>query len=50
MSANAKRESSAVPVDIAFITVNYNTLDCISQLAESPKTGRPVYVYFYRGG
>lgn len=33
MSANAKRESSAVPVDIAFITVNYNTLDCISQLA-----------------
>ncbi len=28
-----KEESSRVPVDIAFITVNYNTLECIRQLA-----------------
>jgi N-acetylglucosaminyl-diphospho-decaprenol L-rhamnosyltransferase len=32
-SANAKGESSVVPVDIAFITVNYNTLECVRQLA-----------------
>ena len=32
MSANANCERSVVPVDIAFITVNYNTLQCISQL------------------
>jgi N-acetylglucosaminyl-diphospho-decaprenol L-rhamnosyltransferase len=34
LSANAKRGSSAVTVDIAFITVSYNTLACIRQLAE----------------
>jgi GT2 family glycosyltransferase len=26
-------ERSVVPVDIAFITVNYNTLECVKQLA-----------------
>ncbi len=31
--ASAKWESSVVPVDIAFITVNYNTLECVSQMA-----------------
>lgn len=32
MSANPKQGSSLLPVDIAFVTVNYNTLECISQL------------------
>ena len=32
MSADAKQDSSVVPVDIAFITVNYNTLECVRQL------------------
>jgi GT2 family glycosyltransferase len=32
-SANGEGESSVVPVDIAFITVNYNTLEYVSQLA-----------------
>ena len=32
-SANGGGESSVVPVGIAFITVNYNTLECVSQLA-----------------
>jgi N-acetylglucosaminyl-diphospho-decaprenol L-rhamnosyltransferase len=27
-----KQERSVLPVDIAFITVNYNTLECVSQL------------------
>jgi N-acetylglucosaminyl-diphospho-decaprenol L-rhamnosyltransferase len=31
--ANPKQELCAVPVDIAFITVNYNTLECVKQLA-----------------
>jgi GT2 family glycosyltransferase len=32
MSANLKQENPVVPTDIAFITVNYNTLECISRL------------------
>jgi N-acetylglucosaminyl-diphospho-decaprenol L-rhamnosyltransferase len=31
-SSNANQEFPVVPVDIAFITVNYNTLDCVRQL------------------
>src|SRR5260221_10075283 len=30
--ARVKQERSFVPIDIAFITVNYNTLECVSQL------------------
>jgi N-acetylglucosaminyl-diphospho-decaprenol L-rhamnosyltransferase len=33
-SSNPKQESSVVPVDIAFITVNYNTLECVKKLAD----------------
>jgi GT2 family glycosyltransferase len=31
-SSNAAQDFPAMPVDIAFITVNYNTLDCVRQL------------------
>ena len=31
-SASAKQERSVLPVDIAFITVNYNTLECVREL------------------
>jgi N-acetylglucosaminyl-diphospho-decaprenol L-rhamnosyltransferase len=34
-------ESSVVPVDIAFITVNYNTLECVSQLTSFFQSLRP---------
>lgn len=32
-SSNAGQKSPATPVDIAFITVNYNTLECVKNLA-----------------
>jgi N-acetylglucosaminyl-diphospho-decaprenol L-rhamnosyltransferase len=38
MSADTKEEGSAVPVDIAFITVNFNTLQWIIRLADFFKT------------
>jgi N-acetylglucosaminyl-diphospho-decaprenol L-rhamnosyltransferase len=38
LSADIKGERSAVPVDIAFITVNFNTLQWITRLADFFKT------------
>jgi N-acetylglucosaminyl-diphospho-decaprenol L-rhamnosyltransferase len=33
LPARARGEISVVPVDIAFVTVNYNTLECVKRLA-----------------
>jgi GT2 family glycosyltransferase len=38
VAANAKGEYYSVPVEITFITVNYNTLECVRQLAGFFKT------------
>jgi len=47
MSAIAKGESSVVPVDIAFITVNYNTLECVSQLSSFFESLDPPFTFSF---